>query len=130
MKSLHTLLTLLLVAIWPLATSHCSLEQLPGFAFLACAEQVDTASSHQNDDCEADSCASVESGFYKTEDNQQTVPTPPLIASEFLTTLTLVATEPTRAAFDLPDPTPPELPKSWQFSLRVALPPRAPSRVS
>lgn len=34
-KSLRILLTLLLVALWPLVTSHCSLEHMPGLEFLA-----------------------------------------------------------------------------------------------
>jgi len=127
-KSLRTLLTLLLVALWPLATSHCSLEQLPGLAFLACAEEP-AAASHQDNDCETDNCASVESGLYKTEDHP-TVPTRPLISSELLTTV-LLATEPLSCAGAIHlDSAPPELSRFWQFSFRTALPPRAPSLVS
>jgi hypothetical protein len=128
-KSLRTLLTLLLVALWPLATSHCGLEQLPGLEFLACADET-SPQSHQDTDCETDSCASVESGFYKTEEGHQAVPTPPLDASAFLTATLLEAAQtstPTGIAFDS---IPPELPKIWQFSFRTALPPRAPSSVS
>ena len=128
MKSLRTLLTLLLVAVWPLATSHCSLEQLPGFEFISCATEADDG--HAETDCETDSCASIESGLYKTEDTQQKVPTPPLLTSEFLTTMLLAQTESSSAGIDDLAPPPPELLKSWQFSSRTALSPRAPSLVS
>jgi hypothetical protein len=127
-KSLRTLLTLLLVAVWPLATSHCSLEQLPGLAFLACADEA-AAAPHQDNDCETDTCASVESGLYKTEDHP-TVPTPPLISSELLTTVLLATELSTRETAVYFNSAPPELSRLWQFSLRTALPPRAPSLAS
>lgn len=128
-KSLRILLTLLLVALWPLVTSHCSLEQMPGLEFLACVDEAATA-PHQENGCETDSCASVESGFYKTEDGRQVVPMPPLVASAFLTEILLEAEKPATAGCVVFDSIPPELPKVWQFSLRTALPPRAPSFVS
>ena len=128
-KSLRILLTLLLVALWPLVTSHCSLEQMPGLEFLACADEAATA-PHQENDCETDSCASVESGFYKTEDGRQVVPPPPLTPSAFLTEILLEAEQPAAAGCVVFDSIPPELPKVWQFSLRTALSPRAPSFVS
>ncbi len=128
-KSLRILLTLLLVALWPLVTSHCSLEHMPGLEFLACADEA-AAAPHQENDCETDSCASVESGFYKTEDGRQVVPTPPLAASPFLTAGLLEAAQPATAGCIVFDSAPPELPKVWQFSHRAAAPPRAPSFVS
>lgn len=127
-KSLRTLLTLLLVALWPLAASHCRIEQLPGFDFLACAGE-DPGATHQ-EDCETDSCATVESGLYKTEDGQEAVPTPPgslspiLTACAFETTLFEVSSALSLDAVAL------GLLAPWQFSLRAALPPRAPSFVS
>lgn len=128
-KLLRILLTLLLVALWPLVTSHCSLEQMPGLEFLACADETDAA-PHQENDCETDGCASVESGFYKTEDGRQVVPMPPLVASAFLTAILLESTQPaTISRIDF-DSAPPELPKVWQFAHRAAAPPRAPSLVS
>lgn len=129
MKSFRTLLTLLLVTLWPLVTSHCSLEKLPGLEFLACADEAAT-SAHQEDACEKDGCASIESGFYKTEDGQQVVPTPSLIPSAFLTAILTEAAQPATATGILFNSAPPELPKVWQFSFRTALSPRAPSFIS
>jgi hypothetical protein len=128
-KSLRILLTLLLVALWPLVTSHCSLEQMPGLEILACADETATA-PHQENDCQTDGCAAVESGFYKTEDGREVVPLPPLIPSAFLTTIFLEAAPPAAVSRVAIDSAPPELPQSWQFSFRTALPPRAPSFVS
>lgn len=127
-KSLRIMLTLLLVALWPLVTSHCSLEQMPGLEFLACADEA-AAIPHQENDCETDSCAAVESGFYKTEDGHHVVPTPPLIPCAFLTAISLEAAQTAAVSRIVFDSAPPELPKVWQFSCRTALPPRAPSFV-
>jgi hypothetical protein len=129
-KSLRILLTLLLVALWPLATSHCSLEQMPGFEFLACTDEAAAAAPHQENDCKTDSCASVESGFYKTEDGHQVVPPAPLTASALLTEILRRSAPPATAGCVVFDSIPPELPKVWQFSHRAAAPPRAPSIAS
>lgn len=124
-------MTLALVAVWPLVASHCKLEQLPGFQFLACVEvKVDAGTTHQESDCETDSCASLESGFYKTESGWLTVPPPPALLSPFLTMVSLEAAQPAASQSIIFDSAPPELPKVWQFSFRTALPPRAPSFVS
>ena len=128
-KSLRIMLTLLLVALWPLATSHCSLEQMPGLEFLACADEA-AAVPHQGNDCETDSCASVESGFYKTEEGRQVVPTAPLVASALLTAILRKSAQPAAGSKIVFDSAPPELPKVWHFSHRTALAPRAPSVAS
>jgi hypothetical protein len=128
-KSLRILLTLLLVALWPLVTSHCSLEQMSGLEFLACADETATA-PHQENDCETDSCASVESGFYKTEAGHHVVPPAPLTPSPLLTAISLEATQPAAISSIAFDSAPPELLKVWQFSHRTAAPPRAPALAS
>jgi hypothetical protein len=122
------MLTLMLVALWPLVTSHCKIEQLPGFGFLACVGEKPEA-SHQ-EDCETDSCAAVESGLYKTEDGRQTVPTPPASMSLILTASLLEAAQSAGADNVAVDVAPSDLRTSWQFSSRAALPPRAPSLLS
>jgi hypothetical protein len=105
------------------------LEKLPGLMFLACADDT-AATTHQEDGCDTDSCASVESGFYKIEDAGQVVPMPPLIPSAFLTATMLEAARPAVFQSVIFDFAPTELPRLWQFSQRTALPPRAPSFVS
>jgi hypothetical protein len=128
-KSLRTWLTLLLVVLWPLVTSHCDLERLPGLEFLACAD-APAAEPHQDNNCETDSCASVESGLYKTEDGCPPVPAPSSAPSPLLTAALLETAQPAAASSLFSDPAPPELPKVWQFTFRTAAPPRAPSFVS
>jgi len=123
-----TILTLALVAWWPLATSHCSWEQLGGLDFLACATEAD-ATPHQDDTCQTDACASVESGFYKIEEARPVIPAPVL----HLDALTFVVPTLEVRGFvaDVPIVSaPPELPTLWRFSHRVALPPRAPALAS
>ena len=102
---------------------------MPGLEFLACADEADSA-PHQDNDCETDSCASVESGFYKTEDGHHVVPPPPLTPSPLLTAISLEAAQPAAVSRIVFDSAPPELLKVWQFSHRAAAPPRAPSLAS
>jgi hypothetical protein len=128
-KSLQLLLTVLLTALWPLVTSHCSLEKMPGLEFLAC-EDANATAPHQENECETDGCRSVESGFYKIEDREQPSPGPAPIPSAILTAALAEAAKPAPLKIVAFDSTPPELPKVWQFTFRAALSPRAPSFVS
>lgn len=128
-KPFRTVLTLLMVALWPLVVSHCDLEQLPGFEFLACGDGA-AQTPHQDNECETDSCASVESGLYKTESGRLEVPTPSVTVSPLLTASLLEATRLDSASNVTFDSAPPEIPTAWRFLLRTALPPRAPSFVS
>ena len=116
---------LALALLWVPITAHCKLELIPGLEFLQCAGDTSTKS-----DCEGDSCQTVESGAYKTQDNDDLVPLPVL-------TLDFSASVPPVEAFDLESGglngftvSPPELPKCWQFLLRTAPVVRAPSVAS
>ena len=121
---------LALAVLWLPVSVHCQLEQLPGLEFLSCCDHEDTTAPHQDDDCEGDACAVVESGLYKIEERQAALPAPDLEALEFATLLS----DPALTFADVGRPVcstaPPELFASWQFSLRTALPPRTPSLVS
>ncbi len=114
-----------MLAVWGLATMHCDLEQVPGFEFLACCQHPDTA-PHPDDDCDTDACAVVESGFYKTEERAEDVPMP-LLALSFALPFREAVPLTTAPLPVLLRVSPPELPRTWQFSCRTALPPRAPS---
>ncbi|HEY5914394.1 MAG TPA: hypothetical protein VJA21_27710, partial [Verrucomicrobiae bacterium] len=125
---LARILALLLLTFWGLATVHCRLEEMPGFGFLACCHHTGST-PHQDDDCSRDGCATVESGFYKLEEQpvaavQLLVPVsflPPLAQSDPISDL---VRSPTARSVSS------ELPHTWQFLLRTALPPRAPSMAS
>ena len=127
-KLAKKLFVLGMIAFWALVTNHCKLESIHGLEFLACSAPVD-ATPHQPFDCgENDACAAVEDGLYKTEESQVSAQK--------------TATNPISPSFPLysnfgphrplvrqisPDATPPELAQRWQFALRTALSPRAPS---
>lgn len=117
-----------MLALWGLATSHCSLEQLPGLEFLACCPPPDKA-PHQDNDCEQDGCSSVESGFYKVEAQTAFAPAPRLVVS-FILSLWEAQASSVPPSPTLLSSSPPELPRVWQFSFRTALPPRAPPVVA
>jgi hypothetical protein len=129
---LKTILTLLLALFWLPVTMHCGLESLPGIEFLSCCPHDDAASqpapAHQDNDCETDACATVESGLYKQEDSTQSVSVPLLALAAWMWAAELPADS--TPDFSPASSAPPELPRRWQFSYRTALPPRAPSLVA
>ena len=129
MKCLKTILVLALVALWVPATLHCKLEELPGLQFLACCDHKDNA-PHQDDDCRTDSCAMVEGGLYKTSNPKVTIPAPASMIVFDLTSVAAAGATSSLHHFQFFTGGSPELPVTWQFSLRAALPPRAPSPVS
>jgi hypothetical protein len=118
-----------LAVLWLPVSVHCQLEQMPGLDFLSCCDHEDTTAPHQDDDCEGDACAVVESGLYKSEERQISLPAPDLAP-----TMLLHSPSPTPVSSFVPQrdagTAPPELCRLWQFSSRAALPPRAPSVVS
>ena len=118
----------LLALVWLPVVNHCDLEQLTGLELLACHGTSDSA-PHQGNDCETDSCAVVESGHYKIEDQSTSVPVQ-ILAPGFL--LASASSEQIAAALP-PAQRPatahsqPGLSQDWQFTLRAAPAPRAPS---
>jgi hypothetical protein len=122
---LRITLSTFLAVLWLPVSVHCQLEQLPLLEFLSCCPHPDSL-PHQDGDCETDACAVLESGFYKTEEQQFPLPDPfdfpvttlPSLPAGLTTSIWLNLSQ-TEA--------PPELACSWQFSVRAALAPRAPS---
>ena len=119
MKFLRGVLSFVALALWLVATHHCQLENVLGLTFLRCASPTAT-SSH----CEGDSCQIVESGVYKISDTRAYVPVAPLVV--VIVPAEVLEDSATAASEALP----PELPQSWQFISRTALPIRAPSIAS
>lgn len=117
----------LLALLWLPLSSHCTWEHLPGFESFACHTDAETA-PHQDDDCQGDACATVESGSYKIEEQPLSIPAQllvPCIVQSLSTDVT-----PSFKAGSVPASPPPELSRIWQFTFRTAAPPRAPSFVS
>ena len=127
-KRMKAMTVLALLGLWLAATNHCRLEQIPGLNFLACCPHDDAAPQEDNN-CDTDGCAQVEQGLYKVDEIGVAAVTPLFVVTVFL----LPTAEQMALAPLLPDfPTvaSPELPGTWQFSRRAALPPRAPSIAS
>ena len=107
---------------------HCALEPVAGFEFLASCHSQDGA-PQQDNDCDSDGCSTVESGFYRIEEQATAVSVPLLVLSVLLPVWE--AAPPTPAPLSKPlICSPPELARFWQFFYRTALPPRAPSLVA
>jgi hypothetical protein len=128
-KLLRTIAIFGFMAFWLAASNHCRLENVPGLNFFVCCDHDDTG-PHEDDDCATDNCASIEGNFYKSEDGPATLSVPSAI---LLTTFPAPppAESATKNFHQAPGPAvPPDLPKSWQFSHRTAIPVRAPSTAS
>jgi hypothetical protein len=120
-KRLLQLLGIALALLWAPLTSHCAWESIPALQMFQCA--ADTA---EDTDCEGDACAQVETASYKITDPQTSVPAP-----SFIALIEFSLTELAPPARSLPVTTiPPEVPTTWRFCFRAALPPRAPDLVS
>jgi hypothetical protein len=108
------------------ATLHCQLERLPGFDFLECCCGEPSPAAR---DCQTAPCDQIEVGFFKSESRtafgRLPTPTPVAIVAVPAQSLAGVRVPPVAAS-----PGPPELTPSWQFLLRAAQPPRAPTFVS
>ena len=117
-----------MLVLYGLALLHCSLEQVPGFEFLACCDHQASA-PHQDNDCEQDACSVVESGFYRISDHQDVAPAPVFSLSNLLLEIQTRALDES-SNVEICTTAPAELPHTWQFCFRTALLPRAPSFAS
>lgn len=131
MRSLKNILFVLAAFVWLPMTSHCRLESIPGFEFLACLTENNChgEQSSQNPAPEDAGCCSVEKSEYKTEQFRVTLPSPHLLAISSIP-LDLANTLPPEVCIGILTAAPPGLAASWQFSSRTALPVRAPSLAS
>ena len=121
-----------IATLWVAASFHCRLEVLTGFEFLSCCQHSESEQSpaHHEKECNDDGCAAVERGFYKQEQPQAAPVMPSLALLAWLSPLPDDGQSSAFHSLVSISPTPPELPKAWQFSQRTALLPRAPSFVS
>lgn len=130
MKTIRTALTLLLAILWLPVTSHCAiLESVASLDFLACCAHEE-ATTHHEDDCATDACAIVEGAQYKSSFQRVTVPAMDMHVLFELPPLVETTLSPPALSAHQSDDALAQLPASWQFSARTALPPRAPSFVS
>jgi hypothetical protein len=130
-RTLKIVMVSLLALTWVSLTSHCRLEAVPGFEFLRCASDSDAAHPDEGGDpCQEGACCSVESSHCQAPRQQEIVAAVlPAILPQLYADVPN-ASLPSEINLGVPKAAPPEIPKSWQFSLRTALPVRAPSLAS
>ena len=125
---LKGIVSVIVLALWASCTIHCELEMFAPAKTSSCC-QGDEQPGGKPTTPQSCVCRAIASGGYIVQKNAPVAaPVPDAI---------LVFTEITQSEDVLREAVveelifaPPELLKSWQFSLRTALPPRAPSVVS
>jgi hypothetical protein len=123
--------TVSLVALtWVLVSSHCKIEAMPGFEFLRCA--TDNHESHEGggDPCKDSGCCSLESAQYHAPRQHETAPVVIVTIAPADDFGVVDQSLPKEVTLGILTAAPPEIFSSWQFSLRTALPARAPSLAS
>lgn len=127
-RSLRLIVTLLLAFAWMPLTAHCQIESLTGLEVLRCAP-AEACAAPAGSPCDSGLCCSWESGQYHLPQSQPVAAAP--LAAVLPQLLALAAEKPPTAtvARVLADALP-KTPRPWQFSLRAALPVRAPSIAS
>ena len=131
MRYLKTIWVVALALLWVPITSHCQLESIPGLtALLACCDHEETAAPHEDQDCEQDACASVESGDYRTQEREAVLISPDLVSIEVSVVVVALSSMPDEVSLGILTTAPPEQHHIWQFAFRAALPVRAPSFAS
>ena len=132
MRSLKNILFVLAAFAWLPMTSHCKLESVPGFEFLACISETNChgESKPQGTVPEQSGCCSIEKSHYKSDQFRVTIQTPEMLPIEAASLFDLSSVLPAEVCVGILNTGPPELSSSWQFSFRTALPARAPSLVS
>jgi hypothetical protein len=128
-KWLKTVVALMLLALWMPATSLCLIERAGWFANDNCCPSSSQSAPNSQSSGEATCCA-LASATYEANNNQTVAVASPIVAFLVLWDLTAVVEELNTPQSVSLSPSPPDLPVTWQFSLRTALPPRAPSFVS
>jgi hypothetical protein len=124
-----TVLSVLLALAWVPLMAHCQLESITGLELLRCQSAGETSapgSSH----CDDESCCTWESGQYHSPQNQPLISSPVHAVASPLALSVPDHSLPADPGVSVLTAAPPEIPNAWQFSLRAALPVRAPSFAS
>ena len=130
MRTLKTMLTLLLAIVWLPISSHCLLfESAANLAILACCDNEATTSHHENA-CDSDGCAIVEEAQYRCSEERVVAPTLDIIVAFELPSSLETDSKPFQCLTHLNQGNWFISSPHWQFSFRTALSPRAPSFVS
>jgi hypothetical protein len=130
-RYLKTIWIVGLALLWVPITAHCKLEIIPALSeILACCDHEEQSAPHQDDDCEQDGCAAVESGKYRTQDLDALVVAPDFTPIDLPGAALEPGALPDEVSLGIFTTAPPPGERIWNFSLRTALPARAPSLAS
>ena len=127
-KWLHTVVAMVLLALWLSATMCCALERAGVPPFAQCCVD-DTTDAAPQAPCTDKGCCQLERATYKIEQASVRLVALPVFVLDALVT-PLVDDQNSPSVLGVPVLVPPDLPVTWQFSFRTALPPRAPSIAS
>ena len=131
MQYLKTIWVVALALLWVPITSHCQLESIPSLtALLSCCNHEDASAPHEDQDCQQDACASVESGDYRTQEHEALLLTPDRASVEAAAVAVERSSQADEVSLGILKTAPPEQHHIWQFAFRTALPVRAPSFAS
>jgi hypothetical protein len=128
-RTLRTWIVVLLAIAWVPLASHCRIEAVPGFEFFRCSADAQT-SDQGGDPCKDSGCCTVESAKYQSPRQQEIIPINLVAILPADNFRILEQSLPADISLGILTAAPPELSASWQFSLRTALPVRAPSIAS
>ena len=127
MRKMRAFVVVALAGLWMVVGSHCLLEHVPGFEFLRC-ESPGSADTSPCSQCDDEMCRALESGQYLSSGQAKA----PVVAlgMQVVQTSPAEGHPPFHLTGGMLTDAPPDLSRIWQFSLRAALPPRAPSLVA
>lgn len=131
-RTIRITMVSLVALTWVLLTSHCKIEAMPGFEFLRCATDIHAPAESESggDPCKDTGCCAIESAQYHAPRQQELAPVVVLAIVPPDNFGVVEQSLPKEVSLGILTSAPPELPTSWQFSLRTALPVRAPSLAS
>jgi hypothetical protein len=131
-RRLNIIVAILLAAFWLPLTNHCLIESLSEAAFLTCATEHHHSHSEtsETDSHDQSGCCALEASQYHLPKKQESTPALVLVLPPLDLTTEILAALPAEVSLGVLTAAPPELPSSWQFITRNALPVRAPSFAS
>jgi len=129
-RSWKTVIAILLAFTYPLAAGYCLIEKTGWVTPVDCCAETASPQHEEKEPCEGYGCCPIEYAVYSSVDAG--VVDVPALSTDLLFTAFILLTQPPvveTPPFSL-ERSPPDIPKSWQFFFRTALPPRAPSFLS
>jgi hypothetical protein len=132
-RTLRTWMVLLLALAWVPLMSHCRIEALTDLELFSCSTDEHHSTEDSGEPCgDDDTCCAVEFAKYQSPRQQEIVPVAAMAilpAADFCSASAPLPL-PAEVCLGILTAAPPDLPVSWQFIYRAALPPRAPSVAS